>query len=583
MDLAILIVYAFGIFVLAQWVSLEKNASTGSRVPGSRTMHLVVLVAAIVLARVLSPFIFGRTGVAYTITIAIGLLALYLLILVINAQLVGRAQGVRDKDAQDYFLASRALPWWAIGTSLIAANISAEQIVGMSGSGYVMGMAIASYEWMAALTLIVVGKWILPVFLKNGIYTMPEFLEKRYSPAVRTVMAIFWLALYIFVNLTSILWLGATAVNTITGVNIDVAIVALGAFALVYALYGGLKAVALTDIVQVSLLVLGGIVITWIALDKVGDGGGVIAGFTRLTTEFPEKFDMILSADNPNYKALPGLAVLLGGMWVMNVSYWGFNQYIIQRGLAAKSVNEAQKGIVLAAFLKLLMPAIIVLPGIAALVLVPGLERPDQAYPSLMAMLPTGILGLVFAALVAAIVASTGSKINSIATIFTMDLYRSMKPDAEQGQLVKIGRIVAVASIAIAIVMTRPLLGSFDQAFQYIQDFTGFVTPGICVIFLLGLYWARTTATAAMVAALVTVAMSAAFYLWLPDYPFMNRVGWCFVAGVVIAVAISLMSPQKEAVMRVDIKNVDFTTGTGFNVSACIVVAILAFLYYVWW
>ena len=270
-------------------------------------------------------------------------------------------------------------------------------------------------------------------------------------------------------------------------------------------------------------------------------------------------------------------------MWVMNVSYWGFNQYIIQRGLAAKSVNEAQKGIVLAAFLKLLMPAIIVLPGIAALVLVPGLERPDQAYPSLMAMLPTGILGLVFAALVAAIVASTGSKINSIATIFTMDMYRVVRPQAEQRKLVRVGRIVAVLSIIIAIIMTRPLLGSFDQAFQYIQDFTGFVTPGICVIFLLGLFWERTTATAAMVAALVTVLMSAAFYVWLPDYPFMNRVGWCFVAGIVIAVAISLLSPRRETALRVDIKNVDFTTGTGFNIASLIIVLILAFIYYTWW
>ena len=515
-------------------------------------------------------------------TLDIAILVAYAIGIFVLAQWVSREKGEHKKDAQDYFLASRALPWWAIGTSLIAANISAEQIVGMSGSGYVMGMAIASYEWMAALTLIIVGKWILPVFLKNGIYTMPEFLEKRYSPGVRTVMAIFWLVLYIFVNLTSILWLGATAVNTITGLDIDLAIVALGVFALVYALYGGLKAVALTDIVQVSLLVLGGLMITWIALSTVGDGS-VIGGFTRLTTELPEKFDMILSPDNPSYRHLPGLAVLLGGMWVMNVSYWGFNQYIIQRGLAAKSVNEAQKGIVLAAFLKLLMPVIIVLPGIAAIILNPGLERPDQAYPSLMAMLPTGILGLVFAALVAAIIASTGSKINSIATIFTMDLYRSMKPDTSQQRLVTVGRIAAVASILIAIIMTRPLLGSFDQAFQYIQDFTGFVTPGICVIFLLGLYWERTTATAAMVAALATVAMSAAFYVWLPDYPFMNRVGWTFVAGLVVAIAISLFSPRRATALRVDIKNVDFSTGTGFNVAALVVVAILAWLYFIWW
>ena len=516
-------------------------------------------------------------------TVDIVILVVYAIGIFALAQWVSREKGEHKKDAQDYFLASRALPWWAIGTSLIAANISAEQIVGMSGSGYVMGMAIASYEWMAALTLIVVGKWILPVFLKNGIYTMPEFLERRYSPAVRNVMAVFWLALYIFVNLTSILWLGALAVNAITGLNLQIAITALALFALLYALYGGLKAVALTDIVQVSLLVLGGIIITWISLDKVGGDAGVIAGFNTLYDRFPEKFDMILTPDNPHYKDLPGLAVLLGGMWMMNVSYWGFNQYIIQRGLAAKSVNEAQKGIVLAAFLKLLMPAIIVLPGIAALVLVPGLERTDQAYPSLMAMLPVGIKGLVFAALVAAIVASTGSKINSIATIATMDLYRAARPNAEQRTLVTVGRGVAVASIIIAIFITKPFLENFQQGFQYIQNFTGFVTPGICVIFLLGLFWARTTATAAMTAMIATVVISWIFYKFLPDYPFMNRVGWCFVAGIVIAVAISLMSPNKEAAMRVDIKNVDFTTGTGFNISALIVVGILAWLYIMWW
>ncbi|HKU88783.1 MAG TPA: sodium/sugar symporter [Steroidobacteraceae bacterium] len=515
-------------------------------------------------------------------TVDIAILVIYAIGIFLLAQWVSREKGAHKKDAQDYFLASRALPWWAIGTSLIAANISAEQIVGMSGSGYVMGMAIASYEWMAALTLIIVGKWILPVFLKNGIYTMPEFLEKRYSPAVRTVMAIFWLALYIFVNLTSILWLGALAVNAITGIDIQIAITALALFALAYALYGGLKAVALTDIVQVSLLVLGGVIITYISLDKVSDGGGVVAGFQVLTERFPEKFDMILSPENPYYRDLPGLAVLLGGMWMMNVSYWGFNQYIIQRGLAAKSVNEAQKGIVLAAFLKLLMPAIIVLPGIAALVLSPGLERTDQAYPSLMAMLPVGIKGVVFAALVAAIVASTGSKINSIATIFTMDLYRAARPNTEQKQLVTIGRIVAVVSILIAIVITKPFLNNFGQGFQYIQNFTGFVTPGICVIFLLGLFWARTTATAAMVSMIATVVISWIFYRYLPDYPFMNRVGWCFVAGMVIAVTISLVSPRKEA-LRVDIKNVDFKTGTGFNVASIVIVLVLAYLYYTWW
>jgi solute:Na+ symporter, SSS family len=516
-------------------------------------------------------------------TVDIAILVIYAIGIFVLAQWVSREKGTHQKDAQDYFLASRALPWWAIGTSLIAANISAEQIVGMSGSGYVLGMAIASYEWMAALTLIIVGKWILPVFLKNGIYTMPEFLEKRYSPAVRTVMAVFWLVLYIFVNLTSILWLGALAVNAIAGVELQTAITALALFALAYALYGGLKAVALTDIVQVTLLVAGGIIITWISLDKVGGDAGVLAGFNTLTERLPEKFDMILSAENPHYKELPGLAVLLGGMWMMNVSYWGFNQYIIQRGLAAKSVNEAQKGIVLAAFLKLIMPFIIVVPGIAAILLVPALEKGDQAYPSLMAMLPVGIKGLVFAALVAAIIASTASKINSIATIFTMDLYRPTRPQTPQGTLVNVGRVVAIISVIIAVAITKPILGEVDQAFQYIQDFTGFVTPGICVIFLLGLFWERTTSTAAMVAALATVVMAVAFKLALPDYPFLHRVGWCFVAGMVLAVAISLAKPRREAALRVDIRNVDFRTGGGFNVAALLIVAIVACLYAMWW
>ena len=292
---------------------------------------------------------------------------------------------------------------------------------------------------------------------------------------------------------------------------------------------------------------------------------------------------MILSPDNPHYKDLPGLAVLLGGMWMMNISYWGFNQYIIQRGLAAKSVNEAQKGIVLAAFLKLLMPAIIVLPGIAALVLAPHLERGDQAYPTLMAMLPKGIKGLVFAALVAAIVASLGSKINSIATIFTMDLYRPMRPQTEQKKLVLIGRCTAVVALIVAILVAKPLLSGFDQAFQFIQRFTGWVTPGICVIFLLGIFWERTTSAAAMTAAVATVVLSWAFYQFYPEMPFMTGVGICFVVGVIIAVAISLIAPRREALLTVDLKSVDFKTSTGFNIAALIIVAILAALYYTWW
>jgi SSS family solute:Na+ symporter len=511
------------------------------------------------------------------------IIGIYAVSIFVLAQWVSREKGAHKKDAQDYFLASRALPWWAIGTSLIAANISAEQIIGMSGSGYAIGLGIASYEWMSAITLIIVGKYFLPIFLKNGIYTMPEFLERRYSASVRTVMAIFWLGVYVFVNLTAILWLGATAVHTVAGLNVQAALIALGVFAGAYALYGGLKAVALTDIVQVSLLVLGGLIISYISLNEISGHAGVIAGFHELTVRFPDKFKLILPPSNPYYKDLPGLSVLLGGMWVMNISYWGFNQYIIQRALAAKNIREAQKGIVLAAFLKLLMPVIIVLPGIAAAALAPNLERPDEAYPHLMAMLPTGILGLVFAALIAAIVASMGSKINSIATIFTMDVYRPLRPQASQRHLVLVGRVTAAVALVIAILMAKPLLGSFDQAFQYIQEFTGFFTPGICVIFLLGMFWERCTATGALVAAIASFVLSLLLRKFWPSLPFMDRVGWVFVACLGIAVVLSLVWPRREAALKVDLKQIDYSTSGGFNLAALAVTAILIALYATWW
>src|SRR3954464_2816372 len=397
------------------------------------------------------------------------------------AQWVSREKAGHEKDTSDYFLASKNLPWWAIGSSLIAANISAEQIVGMSGSGYAIGLAIASYEWMAAATLLIVGKFFLPIFLKNHIYTMPQFLEQRYGRNIRTLMAVFWLALYVFVNLTSIIWLGSIAVNKVAGVDQNIALIGLGLFALLYQLRGGLKAVALTDIVQVTLLVLGGLVVTFLTLSKIG-GGDLFAGFHKLVSTSPDHFHMILKKGGPHYIDLPGLSVLIGGKWIANLSYWGFNQYIIQRALAAKSLDEAQKGVIFAAFLKLLMPLIIVLPGIAAVMLAPDLSKPDEAYPTMMRLLPTGLLGLVFAALIAAIIASTASKINSIATIFTLDLYAKMKGQSDIGlseegrglrerHLVLVGRIAASVAIVIAVFMARPLLGSSDQAFQFIQEF----------------------------------------------------------------------------------------------------------------
>jgi SSS family solute:Na+ symporter len=306
---------------------------------------------------------------------------IYAVLLLVLAQWVSREKAGHQKDSSDYFLAGRTLPWWAIGASLIAANISAEQIIGMSGSAWVMGIAIGAYEWMAALTLVIVAKWLLPVFLKHKIYTMPQFLEQRYDHRVRTVMALFWLGIYVFVNLTSILWLGALAVNTVTGVDLTVGLIALGAFAAAYSLYGGLKAVALTDIIQVTLLVLGGILIALISLNEVSGGQGVVAGFQVLLEKTPERFDLIFTKDSPHYVSLPGISVLVGGMWIMNLSYWGFNQYIIQRALAAKSTREAQKGIMFAAFLKMIMPLIIVLPGVAAAILAVGNPRPRVRGP----------------------------------------------------------------------------------------------------------------------------------------------------------------------------------------------------------
>jgi SSS family solute:Na+ symporter len=515
-------------------------------------------------------------------TLDISIVLAYLAGIFILAQWVSREKAGQQKSAQDYFLASRSLPWWAIGASLIAANISAEQIIGMSGSGYAIGLAIASYEWMAAITLLIVGKWFLPIFLRNGITTMPQFLQERYGNRIRTVMAVFWLGLYVFVNLTSILWLGSIAIAGVAGLNQDVALVLLGAFALAYQLYGGLKAVALTDIVQVCLLVLGGLLVTVITLSKIGDGS-VSDGFMQLWQQHPERFEMILSKDNPFYKDLPGLSVLLGGMWIANLSYWGFNQYIIQRALAAKNLREAQKGVVFAAFLKLLIPAIVVLPGIAAVMLAPGLERPDAAYPTMLALLPSGILGLVFAALVAAIVASLASKINSVATIFTLDFYAKRAPDASQAKLVRVGRIAASVAIIVAVLTARPLLGGFDQGFQYIQEFTGFFTPGIVVIFLLGLFWKRSNEAGALAAAVGSFVLSLAFKLLWPSLPFMDRMGVVFLATLALAVGISLATRATGDRDRIRTDDVVYATAPSFNAASLAVLAILVALYATYW
>src|SRR5690606_26725291 len=350
---------------------------------------------------------------------------------------VSRDKKGHQKNAEDYFLASKSLPWWAIGASLIAANISAEQFIGMSGSGFAVGLAIASYEWMAAITLLIVGKFFLPIFIEKGLYTIPEFVEQRFSTNLKTILAVFWIALYVFVNLASVLYLGSLALETIIGIPMIYGVVGLALFSAAYSLYGGLSAVAWTDVIQVVFLVLGGLITSYLALDTVSEGAGFMAGLHTIFEEAPERFVMILDKTNPEYSNLPGIGVLVGGLWVANLYYWGFNQYIIQRTLAAKSLKESQKGILLAACLKLIIPIIVVLPGIAAYVMVtdpqilgslgeaglnnlPSLEHADKAYPWLLQFLPTGLKGVAFAALTAAIVSSLASMLNSTCTIFSM-------------------------------------------------------------------------------------------------------------------------------------------------------------------
>lgn len=526
--------------------------------------------------------------------------------------------------SEDYFLASKSLPWWAIGASLIAANISAEQFIGMSGSGFALGLAIASYEWMAALTLIVVGKFFLPIFIEKKLYTIPEFIEVRYSKNLKTILAVFWICLFIFVNLTSVLYLGATALDTIIGTGdgsiFMQSIIGLALFAAAYSLYGGLSAVAWTDVVQVVLLVAGGFITTIIALSHVSESGNIIDGMVEVYEQVPKKFSMILDKGEiitPNGKDawwdLPGLAVLVGGMWVANLYYWGFNQYIIQRTLAAKSLKESQKGIVLAGFLKLLIPLITVVPGIIAFVMNSdpsgaisagvtdasffgdnGGIINDNAAPWLIKeFIPTGLKGLVLAALAAAIVSSLASMLNSTATIFTMDIYKPFfhKGGSEQ-RLVNVGRVTAAVSLVIAIIIA-PQLKNLGQVFQYIQEYTGVVSPGILAVFMLGLFWRKTTNKAAIWGVLASIPIALYFKVgpngWIDSslfitWPFMHQMMATWIITMLIMVLISYMETggkiQEKSIKLT--KNL-FKTGPVFNIGSAIIIIILIFLYAFFW
>ncbi|UAM97520.1 sodium/sugar symporter [Polaribacter litorisediminis] len=523
---------------------------------------------------------------------------------------VSRDKKGHQKNAEDYFLASKSLPWWAIGASLIAANISAEQFIGMSGSGFASGLAIASYEWMAAITLIIVGKYFLPIFIEKGLYTIPEFVEKRYSTNLKTILAVFWIALYVFVNLTTVLYLGSLALETILGVPMMYGVVGLALFVAAYSLYGGLSAVAWTDVIQVVFLVIGGLVTTYLALNTVSDGQGMFAGLSAIYDAVPERFTMILDESNPEYKNLPGIAVLVGGMWVANLYYWGFNQYIIQRTLAAKSLKEAQKGILFAAFLKLVIPLIVVIPGIAAYVMVndpeimarlgmaglenlPSTEQADKAYPWLLQFLPTGLKGVAFAALAAAIVSSLASMLNSTSTIFTMDIYKQyINKNASDKATVNMGRISAGIALLIACIMA-PLLGNLDQAFQFIQEYTGVVSPGILAVFMLGLFWKKTTNKGAIIGALASIPIAMYFKVapkgWstsslFVDVPFMDQMGYTVILTMIVIGLVSYFQHKgADDEKGIDISKAMFKTSPLFNIGAFAVMLILVVLYSVFW
>jgi len=525
--------------------------------------------------------------------------------------------------SHDYFLAEGSLTWWAIGASLIASNISAEQFIGMSGSGFKMGLAISAYEWMAAATLIIVAVFFIPVYLKNKIYTMPQFLHQRYNGTVAMIMAVFWLLLYVIVNLMSILYLGALAIHGISGLDIHLCIGLLAVFAIFITL-GGMKVIGYTDVIQVFFLVLGGLVATYIALNLVAEKSGqtgLLNGFKLLTTQANDHFHMIFKKENDNYMDLPGLSVLLGGLWIANLNYWGCNQYITQRALGA-DLPTARKGILFAAFLKLLMPVIVVLPGIAAYILYQkgmfhtemldskGIVDVNKAYPSLLNLLPTGLKGLSFAALTAAIVASLAGKANSIATIFSLDIYKkAINKNADEQKLVSVGKITVVISMILAIMLSlvlgEKLMGEGKQGFQYIQEYTGFVSPGIFAMFILGFFWKKTTSNAALFAIIGGFLLSVLFK-FLPgmvdlsflsqtgfskanaagifEIPFLDRMMFVFLFCVIGMVIISIMDNRKGVVPHgLEVDKTMFKVNTSFAVGALIACGILVALYTVFW
>ena len=515
-------------------------------------------------------------------TVDLVIVLVYLAVLISLGLFLGRNKKGHQKSASDYFLAGNSLTWWAVGASLIAANISAEQFIGMSGTSYADGIATAAYELMAAVTLVVIGKFLLPVMLKRKIFTIPQFLRERYTDGVGLAFSILWLFLYVFVNLTSVAWLGALAIEQILG--LQGATLVVGSFSIsmrmvivlllfiiagIYSIYGGLASVAWTDVLQVFFLVGGGLVTAYFALRAVGDGAGALAGLNNLFADLTSgehlndsHLHLVIQESHgaSAFANVPGIAAVVGGVWLTNLGYWGFNQYIIQKGLAAKSVDEAQKGLVFAGFLKILIPFIVVLPGICAYYislrpeLLSGLQGSinvaDDAYPWLVRnFTPTGVKGLTFAALSAAIISSLASMFNSTSTLFTMDIYKKyINKDASDKKLVRVGRLTSLAALVIAAVAVEPLLGSLDQAFQYIQEYSGFIYPGIIVVFGLGLLWKRASSRAAVWTAIITIPLGVLFKIFLGGVPFQLRAGYIFIILLVFFVLMSLVDKKFVAV-----------------------------------
>lgn len=532
---------------------------------------------------------------------------IYFVIVTAYGMYIYRSKKTAATSSNEYFLAEGSLTWWAIGASLIASNISAEHFIGMSGSGFAIGLAIASYEWMSAATLIIVAMFILPIYLKNKIFTMPQFLAKRYSGTVSTIMAIIWLLIYVFVNLTSIIYLGALAISSIAPVSFQFCVIALSLFSVIVTL-GGMKVIGYTDMFQVIVLILGGLVTTYLALtllsDQFGFGKDILKGLSIIAHEAPGHLHMILEKSNPHYSELPGMSVLIGGMLINNLAYWGCNQYIVQRALGA-DLKTARKGILFAAFLKLLVPIIAVLPGIAMFVMhsngmfqqemvdAAGVLKPDQAYPTLMNLLPAGLKGVALAALTAAIVASLAGKANSISTIFSLDIYKKyFNSQATEKKLVRTGRWCVVVCMIIAAIVA-PALKSLDQAYQFIQEYVGFFSPGVLAVFLLGMFWKKTTPSAGLAGALLTVPLAAILKflpMWtegaFPDYPFLDRMTIVFFLIVFIMVGISLANPASEEeaeIHKIEVDNSMFKVSSEFIVGSFIICGILVALYTVFW